>query len=141
MKQFKNQLDTAILTKTRQLAYLTALMRKELPPETHEHYHVASIREKTLYIVTDSPVWTTRLRQLAPQILQITQIRSQCQHVHISSRLQPAANVPKPATVMRQLSEKSSQLIRQTSSYIEDENLKKALLKMSRHGSEHSDPE
>lgn len=52
------------------LSKYSILLRKILPPECLNHVEVANIRNQNLILITDSPVWTTRLRQLSPQILQ-----------------------------------------------------------------------
>lgn len=135
MKQLNNALDPGILAHARKLERLTMLLRKELPPECDGHYHAAAIHDGTLVIVTDSPVWTTRLRQLGPQILQLLKNKTpqNLQHVRIISRHGPAVSNHEPPVVKRELSQQSSQYIAQTASYIKDKPLKEALLKISRH--------
>ena len=135
MKQLNNALDPGILAHARKLERLTMLLRKELPPECDGHYHAAAIHDSTLVIVTDSPVWTTRLRQLGPQILQLLKNKTpqNLQHVRIISRHGPAVSHHEPPVIQHELSPQSSQLIAQTASYIKDKPLKEALLKMSRH--------
>ena len=136
MKQLNNALDPGILAHARKLERLTMLLRNELPPECDGHYHAAAIHDNTLVIVTDSPVWTTRLRQLGPKILQLLKNKTprSLQHVRIISRQGPAVSNHEPPVIKRELSQTSSQHIAQTASYIEDKPLKKALLKISRHG-------
>ena len=136
MKQLNNALDPGILAHARKLERLTMLLRNELPPECDGHYHAAAIHDSTLVIVTDSPVWTTRLRQLGPQIIQLlkNKIPQSLQHVRIISRHGPAVNKHEPAVVKHELSQQSSQHIAQTASYIKDKPLREALLKISRHG-------
>ena len=136
MKQLNTALDPTILAKARKLEHLTTLLRNELPPECDGHYQVAAIHDRTLVVVTDSPVWTTRLRQLGPLILQILENKTpqNLQHVRIISRHGPTISNHEPPTVKHELSQQSSQLIAQTASYIKDKPLQKALLKISRHG-------
>ena len=138
MDSFKSKLDHSLIKRARELGWLTSLIRSELPPECDGHYHVANIRDRTLVIITDSPVWTTRLRQLGPRILNILQNsgRKNLLHIQVFSRpAQPrvtrATETKKPRP--RQLSPQSSQLLNQTASFIEDEGLRDALLKLARH--------
>lgn len=136
MKPLNNALDPVILAQTRKLEHLTMLLRNELPPECDGHYHVAAIHDGTLVIVTDSPVWTTRLRQLGPLILQTlkNKVPYSLQHVRIISRHGPVVSIYEPPVVKHELSQQSSQHIAQTAAYIKDKPLKEALLKISRHG-------
>ncbi len=135
MKQLNNMLDPKILAQVRKLEQLTMLLRNALPPECDGHYHVAAIHNNTITIVTDSPVWTTRCRQLGPLILQTLKNKApqNLQHVRIISRHGPVVSTHEPPVVKHKLSQQSSQLIAQTAAYVKDKPLKEALLKMSRH--------
>jgi len=122
------------------------MLRSELPAESDGHYHVANIQDRTLVIMTDSPVWTTRLRQLGPRILTILQNsgRKNLLHIRVFSRpaQSPVAKPPgsvktKPKTISRQ----SSLLLNQTASFIGDDGLREALLKLARHASDKQKPE
>lgn len=138
MKQLNNVLDPGILAHSRKLEQLTMLLRNALPPECDGHYHAAAIHDNTLVIVTDSPVWTTRLRQLGPQILQILKNKTprKLQHIRVISRHGPAVSNHEPPVIKRELSQQSSQHITQTANYIKDKSLKEALLKIAQHGRE-----
>lgn len=134
MKLFNLQLNPALVSKSHDLERLTALLNGELPRETSGHYHVAGIDNSTLVIITDSPVWTTRLRQLGPSIIEILAERAakNVNHVRIVSRRGSIKTPYQPnQTVNRILSAKSGQHLSQTAEYIQDNELKNALLKLS----------
>lgn len=128
-------LDSGLKAQARKLEKLTLTLKQHLPPECDGHYYVTNIHENTVVIITDSPVWTTRLRQLGPLILQSLSGHSAhpLHHVRISSRLGPVIERPTVTKVQRSLSRRSSDQIAQTASYIGDSKLKNALLKISRH--------
>ena len=87
MKPINEQINPNIVIQAKKLARYTQLLRNILPIECHNHVQVANIRNHSLMLMTDSPVWTTRLRQLSPQILQF--IRENTQNVdHKASTLQ-----------------------------------------------------
>lgn len=136
MKKLNNALNPSILGQTQKLEHLTMLLRNSLPPECDGHYHVAATHGPTLVIITDSPVWTTRLRQLGPLILQTMQenVPLKLQHVRIISRHGPVISTYQPPVVKHELSQQSSRHIAQTAEYIKDKPLKNALLKIARHG-------
>ena len=135
MKLFSHQLNPALISKSHQLEQLTSILISELPPETNGHYHVADIDNSTLVVITDSPVWATRLRQLGPLIIQILANKTgkELQHVRIISR-HGSIKAPYHAdqTINRVLSEKSGQQIAQAAEHIKDKKLKEALLKFSK---------
>ena len=97
-------------------------------------------------LITDSPVWTTRLRQLSPQILKYIQENASSNkkteiihHIQISTRYNstasgtptgdPERNQHKP-----EISEKTAKLLSQSADSISHQQLKKALLKIASHG-------
>ncbi len=106
-------------------------------------------------LITDSPVWTTRLRQLCPQILQFihensvntdtgnkkTQI---IHHIQISTRYN-AANANQTGARQQQVSSekknqrphisgKTAKLLSQSADSIDHLPLKTALLRVASHG-------
>lgn len=122
------------------------MLRSELPAEADGHYHVANIQDRTLVIMTDSPVWTTRLRQLGPRILTILTNSGRKNFLHIRVFSRPARSaVARPAepvkTGPRQISRQSSRLLSQTASCIGDDRLRQALLRLARHASGKHEPE
>ena len=138
MKLFSQQLNPALTSKSHQLEQLTLILNSELPAETSGHYHVTGTDNSTLVIITDSPVWTTRLRQLGPSIIQIINKETEnkdFQHVRINSR-HGSIKAPyhAPLTINRVFSEKSGQQVAQTAEHIRDKELKEALLKLSKRG-------
>ena len=138
MDSFNSRLDDSLKKRALELQQLTNLLRGELPPETNGHYHVANIQDRTLVIMTDSPVWTTRIRQLGPRVLAIMHNSGRKNLLHIRVFCRPAQSAPvepvKPATSPpRQISQQSRQLLKQTASFIQNDGLRNALQKLARH--------
>lgn len=137
MKPFNRQLNPALLSKSQQLAQLTSILSGELSAETSGHYHVAGVDNNTLVIITDSPVWATRLRQLAPNIIEILsdKVKGGLQHIRITSR-HGSISAPKlhSDTIERVLSEQSAQQVAQTAKHIQNKALKAAMLKLAKRG-------
>jgi hypothetical protein len=106
MKPINEQINPNFVIQAKKLARYTQLLRNILPIECHNHVQVANIRNHSLMLMTDSPVWTTRLRQLSPQILQFIRENTQdvdqrastkkdnelIHHVQISTRYHTAAS-------------------------------------------------
>ena len=144
MDSFNSRLDASLKQRARELGRLTALLRSELPPESDGHYHVANIRGNTLIIMTDSPVWTTRIRQLGPRILTVLHNSgsTKLMHIRVFSRPGRSATIqPRPPkTKPKHLSPRSGQLISQTASFIDDDGLRDALLKLARRATVKREP-
>jgi len=150
MKAINEQISPKFVIQAKKLAKYTKILHKILPVECHGHVQVANIRNQNLMLITDSPVWTTRLRQLSPQILQFIRdsslntnennddnVTPAIHHVQISTRYHASAadspqspqikNRPKP-----KISEKTAELLAQSANSIENHQLKAALLKLSK---------
>ncbi len=139
MKIISQQLNSDLISKSLQLERFTSILKGELPAETSGHYHVADVDNSTLVIVTDSPVWTARLRQLGPSIIQLLsdEIKTGLQHVRIISRHGSITAPQRPKVqIKRVLSKKSAHQVATAAKYIKDQKLKAALLKLSQRGGE-----
>ena len=154
------------MNQAKKLARYTQLLRNILPIECHEHVQVANIRNQNLMLITDSPVWTTRLRQLSPQILQFIRenmpnvdskqstgaANEVIHHVQISTRYHSESvnaqgyradsSSAKQANADRrrvklEISEQTAEILSQSASSIEHPQLKQALLKLASHTKSH----
>ncbi|NNJ97122.1 MAG: DUF721 domain-containing protein [Gammaproteobacteria bacterium] len=138
MDTFNSRLDKRLIKRVKELGRLTSLLHAQLPPDCDGHYHVANIKDRTAVIMTDSPVWTTRLRQLGPKILTVLRQdgRKNLLHVRVFSRPSQTLGVkrvksrkPQP----KRISPRSSELIHQAAASIDDEALRQALHKLASH--------
>jgi hypothetical protein len=155
MKPFNEQIDPKFMVQAKKLAQYTQLLQQVLPVECRKHVEVANIRNQNLMLITDSPVWTTRLRQLNPVILEFIRKNSAnidisdnktqiIHHIQISTRYN--ANKTNHAGAHRQhissqkqkqrphISEKSAELLSQSANSIDHQPLKTALLRIASHG-------
>ncbi len=158
MKPIFEQLSPGLLARSKNLSVLTQLLTDCLPGQVHGHFHVVKLDQHTLFIVTDSPVWATRLRQLAPQLINHLRInRSGQKHHkymaninlqtlipagirHIQVLTRPGQLITTPCSspehhqnYPRQLSPQAGKLLSQSADYINDGKLSESLRKLSRH--------
>jgi len=161
MKPLNEQIDPKFVIQAKKLNQFTQLLHKILPVECRNHVEVANIRQKILMLITDSPVWTTRLRQLSPQILQYINENSSkfdaatedcsssksqiIHHVQISTRYHSPNTGEQRLSSNRQrhtpkISKKTAELLANSAESINDPKLKKALLKIANHGNIDSFP-
>jgi hypothetical protein len=160
MKRINEQINPVFLQQTQKLAQFTKIIRAVLPAECLNHVKVANIRNQTLMLVTDSPVWTTRLRQLSPQILQFVQKNMPVSvsentsentlgnnpenqntdiihHLRISTRYQTANRdvglQKKKSREKLHISQKTAELLSQSADSFDNDQLKTALSKLAAH--------
>lgn len=157
MKPLNEQLAPGLVIHARKLQHFTRLLHKILPVECRNHVEVANIRQKNLILVTDSPVWTTRMRQLAPQILQFineheTELgdstdkpdspKPVIHHIQIQTRYHSTDKHEKQSSSRRKrprISDKTAELLSRSANSIDDPKLQNALLKIARHNKPESD--
>lgn len=154
MKPLNEQIDPKFMIQAKKLAQYTQLLQQILPIECRNHVQVANIRNQNLMLITDSPVWTTRLRQLNPQILQFIRENSVntdtsnkkaqiIHHIQISTRYNPG-NASQTQARQQQIlsereehrphiSEKTAELLSQSANSIDHQALKMALLRVASH--------
>jgi hypothetical protein len=153
MKSINEQINPKFVIQAKKLAFFTRLLHQILPVECHDHVAVANIRDQNLMLITDSPVWTTRLRQLSPQILQF--IRSNTtgddtnradiiHHVQISTRYHASDSEKQQALNKKnrhklQISTKTASMLSQSADSFDYQPLKSALLKIASHAKKPED--
>lgn len=145
MKRINNQINPEFINQAKILSRYTPVVQACLPPDYHAHVRVANIRNNSLVLVTDSPVWTTRLRQLAGTILQalhdnaarlpasapIHHVQVQTSYFSQQETSGHAENAVNKAP--RGISEQAASYLAQSADSIDDPELKKALSRLSRH--------
>jgi hypothetical protein len=113
---------------------LAEQVRELLPPPLNEQLLGAVLNGRRLTLLVQSPVWASRLRYLAPQLLR--QLRQQGLLVEqVQPRIVPEQGktrkrAPRKSPV---LSPQNVKLLRQTAEAMEAGPLREALLRLSRH--------
>ena len=149
MKPLNEQISPNIVMQAKKLAKYTQLLHQILPIECRNHVEVANIRNQNLMLITDSPVWTTRLRQLSPQILEFIRQNSAnndtrasdtqvIHHVQIRTRYSPAGSDQQHASKVAKkpvprISTKTAEILSQSAESIGSDELRTSLLKMAKH--------
>jgi len=149
MKSINEQISAKFVIQAKKLNRYKQLLRNVLPVECYDHVEVANIRDQNLMLITDSPVWTTRLRQLSPQILQFLRENTSdaetdraqiIHHIQISTRYHPSngsaqQTLNKKARPKLQISDKTASMLSQSADSIDHPQLRSALLKVASHTS------
>ena len=132
MKSISRLINPQLLGKASQLDKLTRVVRSSLPAECREHVSVADIRDKQLILVTDSPVWSSRLRLYHNNILEMLKTHA---NIHLSQvrikQTHPKQTAKAPIFKNRYLTDGSAKLLKQTADSIDDPDLHQALIKLA----------
>jgi len=133
MQNISNKLSQRFKKKALELSRLNHAVKISLPLDCHEHMEIADIRNNQLVILTDSPVWQTRLRLYSQTILEALHQHAGIKLNRVVLKLSPKKRViPEKPPVYRTISDKNSILIEQTANCVNDPDLQAALLKLSR---------
>ena len=133
-KLLKNRKLATIIKKTAALQKLNSAVREVIDPALCEHFLVASTSGNTLTLNAKNPAWATRLRYLAPQLLDLMQSHELLKNfTQIAIKVDLTETPELIQTPMRPLSASNAKMITLTAAGIEDEKLKQALLKLAKH--------
>jgi len=132
MHNISEKLSQRFKKKALELSRLNHAVKISLPVDCHNHMQVADIRDNQLVILTDSPVWQTRLRMYSQTILEALHQHAGIKLNRVTLRLTPEKRVTKEAPpIFRTLSESNAKLIAQTANSVSDPDLQAALLRLS----------
>lgn len=113
------------------LQQINELLKLELDPILLAHCCVANLRDNILILEIDSSAWATRLRFLAPSLLQKLRVHKPLHQLQeIQWYIRPKQTVSKPNEPLV-LSKDNSEFIAAVATHIENENLKTALRKLA----------
>ena len=133
MDNISLKLSLKFRKKALELKRLNHAVKISLPLDCHDHLEIADIRDNQLIILTDSPVWQTRLRMYSHTILEALHQHAGVKLNRVTLRLSPKKRViPEKPPIFRTLSEKNANLIQQTANCINDPDLQAALLNLAR---------
>ena len=132
MDSISEKLNLKFIKKAQELKRLNHAVKISLPVDCHHHMEVADVRNNQLIILTDSPVWQTRLRMYSQTILEALHQHAGIKLTRVTLKLIPPKRVVKEEEpVFRTLSNDNANLIKQTANCISDPALQAALLRLS----------
>ena len=103
-----------------------------LPPSSRQHCDLANIRDSTLYIVADSPVWAARLRHTSRQILHAARDRCKIPVTGIKVRISPRSTPKRPRRQPKQLSDRARDHLKAAAETTSDPDLAKILKRIGK---------
>ena len=122
-----------LVPQARALMALETQLQALLPESLRAHCRLLAIREDTLVLAADSPVWATRLRFHAPQLVKQFN-RSQTVKLHtIQIRVRPPERIvpTQRRKSMSLRSKNSTTALQQVAQTVSDPGLKTALLRLA----------
>jgi hypothetical protein len=88
-----------VIRRTRELTRLTRHLKAMVDEPLCQHIYVANVRDTTLVVGTDSAVWLTRVKYLAPMIIEQIQQVPGMEHIRqIKFRVQPFSAPTNPTS-------------------------------------------
>lgn len=122
-----------LVSQARALMALETLLQALLPEPLKAHCRLLAIREDTLVLAADSPVWAARLRFHAPQLVKQFN-RNQTVKLHtFQIRVRPPERIvpTQRRKSMSRRSKNSTTALQQVAQTVSDPGLKTALLRLA----------
>ncbi|MEN8205463.1 MAG: DciA family protein [Pseudomonadota bacterium] len=122
-----------LVSQARILMALETLLQELLPEPLKAHCHLLAIRDETLVLAADSPVWAARLRFHAPQLVKQLRHSQTVKLRTVRIRVRPPER-PIPTERRKsviQSSKNSTAALQQVAQTVSDPGLKTALLRLA----------
>ena len=133
--QNKNSGFASLITEAKKLEFLNNKLLDLLPTPLAMHCRLVKVSSATLVIVVDSAIWSSRLRYSIPDLLAKLKHHS---HFFISIKnieikVNPKLHIRQNSIKQKpkRISPKTSNCLKHTANSIENEKIKKALLKLA----------
>ena len=137
MKSISNLITAKLYARTRELDQLNRVIRATVPENCKHHISVAGIRENQLILVTDSPVWASRLRLYTQNMISMLAEHAGIDVNSVRIKLiQPKIEPEAPAPKHRHLNKSNADMIKQTADSIDDPELRQALYHLAENQKE-----
>jgi len=133
MKSLTQALSNKLVNRALQLEKLNKLVRSALPLECHPHVACAGVKDTSLILVTDSPVWSSKIRLYSALILSMVQELGsyQAQQIQIRQTVKKLSQQQKKPSLRRKLAPQNARLLKATAENIDDDALRNALEKLA----------
>jgi len=130
-----------LLRRSQWLQQVEKLLQETLPASLNQHCHVMNIRDHTLVIQVDSPVWRARLHYLVPGLIEQWQRSPTFSELAIIEkvefRVSPVSPPPVlPVSVPPTMSAAAANSLRHVADRITHTELKTALLRLADHAAD-----
>jgi hypothetical protein len=124
-----------LLSRARALEKLDAELHDLVPPPLNDHCRILSVRDGTLVLAADSPVWAARLRFQSSQLVkQLSNARNvNLRTVRVCVRPPESRRAATPARKRIPVPRKHSHTLKQAAREVTDPGLRAALLKLASH--------
>lgn len=123
---------SALLQKANFLRGIENTVKDALPLPLSAHCKIGPIRDQTLFMYVDAPIWNSQLRFHIPTIIRVLAKNHKLfvKHIRVSTRpsQEPYRAPPRRATI----SPNTRQLLKNTAASFEDAKLREAFEKLAR---------
>lgn len=135
MKSIAHLINNSLQLKAAELVRLDQIITSALPTGCLNHVNVAGIRDNQLILITDSPVWASKLRLYRQSLIQMIEEHGDIKisNILIKQSKIEAIKLKQPTAKPRHLNRQSSRVIAQTADAISDPALKQALYHLAKN--------
>jgi len=130
-----------LMARTRELQRLEKTVLEHLPQALQGHCRLANLRDGTLVLQADSPVWGARLRYSVPNLLrELGRVRGMPRLKRIEILVRPArVTLVRHDNESRTLGSNSARLLREVAAATEDPDLRRAWTQLASRAGKRDD--
>jgi len=132
-----NKQVNTIVSEARRLNEIKIIISQSLDQQVADHIEVAKARSGVLTLITDSPVWATRIRYTQSEIINSLKNYAVTKNIHsLSVKVQPiefSHQQKKHKRKTLSISHESARRMLDTIDSISDPQLKLALIRITKH--------
>jgi hypothetical protein len=122
-----------VISHAKALLKLQSLIRSNINQPESDHIYLASVSQETVILYTDSPAWAAKLRFRTQQLIDIMRNYLEFPHINtIRIKVSPVLNKGENLIKIAGLSQKTAKLLEETAQNMDDQELKSALLRLSK---------
>jgi hypothetical protein len=122
-----------LYTKVRILKEYQQVIERCLPNAMIAHVKISSYRNHSLHLVIDNAHWATRLRYIEQNLIKMLRSTEEFQHLNrIRYSIRPSYSPSSHNKSALAISSENAQHIASVAKYIEDKQLRKALINLSK---------
>lgn len=122
-----------LYNKVRILKGFQQIIENCLPSAMVSHIKISSYRNNSLHLIIDNAHWATRLRYIEQDMIKKLKSVDEFRHLNrVRYSVRPSYSPPSHTRPAQSISSESAKHIASVAKYIEDEQLRKALIKLSK---------
>jgi hypothetical protein len=130
----KDGATSALVEQALALSKLNILLKRHLPAQIAEHTTLSTIKDRTIYLQSDSAAWAAQLRYVTPELIKSLSASEEFQNtVTVQVKVRPKSSPTDKKRTRLKLSRASADAINRYSSSLTNAKTRDAFKRITKH--------